>query len=296
MTIDLVVVKQPRHGQLESSRSAGVALSKFSWRLAAAEFVYYVHDGGDDLQVSARLVDAGNFLERLCHPLFLGLCSGKSRLLVSFSLLTVHRVDCYSPNTKFQLFAFQCFLAFAFEAFLLPLTRWKCFFFRKTLQLCEHCIMTSLYNILLIHACETAIGMQNVILRHTRPFSFQDYYQLQARSIDDNRRSPVMTTYINIISENDQTPRTVNNTGLQVLVIKWPFFTSILLWKLQLTQHYHLLWLHLCWYDYYFQMKCEVALWNSSAFPENFKCCATVPIAANQACTYSCFVTFFTSL
>nr|CAB3234042.1 chondroitin sulfate proteoglycan 4 [Phallusia mammillata] len=55
LELDVIVVTQPRHGRLESSRQADVALARFSWRLVLAEFVFYVHDGSDTLQDSYEL-------------------------------------------------------------------------------------------------------------------------------------------------------------------------------------------------------------------------------------------------
>nr|XP_026689936.1 chondroitin sulfate proteoglycan 4 isoform X6 [Ciona intestinalis] len=99
--INIDVVMQPMHGQLESTRNAGIALQQFSLRLVVAEFVYYVHDGSDTIL---------------------------------------------------------------------------------------------------------------------------DKYQLQASLSDGTRKSHVVTTYISIIPDNDQTPWVVNNTGMQV----WVNSTSLL--------------------------------------------------------------------
>uniref|UniRef100_H2YI76 Laminin G domain-containing protein n=1 Tax=Ciona savignyi TaxID=51511 RepID=H2YI76_CIOSA len=53
--INVRVVEQPMHGQLESARDTGVQLREFPLRLALAEFVYYVHDGSDTLYDSYKL-------------------------------------------------------------------------------------------------------------------------------------------------------------------------------------------------------------------------------------------------
>ncbi|XP_076801534.1 chondroitin sulfate proteoglycan 4-like [Clavelina lepadiformis] len=50
LNINIMVIRQPMNGRLESSRDTGERLTQFSLRLVQAEFVYYVHDGSDTLK------------------------------------------------------------------------------------------------------------------------------------------------------------------------------------------------------------------------------------------------------